>query len=169
MFGIDLPGLNSLKLTSNGSHQPLTRRYRTKIAKTEAYNNSFLQKYLRLFRDGTTSLYKHRNVASYNTDIAPRKRREPIELKQSIKTIAKAKEKLLCQFCGGYYYGGNGLAAHQRLAKKCLAKKCLASKLESDTLHAIPHVSSEILLSKNITQRKVKRKPSALNNNQILI
>ena len=147
----------TLKLTSNGSQQPLSRRYRTKIAKTEAYNNSFLQKYLRLFRDGTTSLYKHRNVASYNTDIAARKRREPIDLKQSIKTVTKAKEKLLCQFCGGYYYGGNGLAAHQRLAKKCLA-----SKSEADTLHTTPYVSSEILLCNNITQRKVKHKPSTL-------
>ena len=139
----------TLKLATNGSQQPIHRRFRTKIAKTEAYNNSFLQKYLRLFRDGSTRLYQHRSTPSYNNNNSTHARRSPFELAQPIKSITKAREKLTCEYCGGQYKGGIGLASHQRLAKKCLA-----SKQDAELSKSSPYISTEILTSSNITQRK---------------
>ena len=139
------------KLTSNGNQVPIFRRFRTKIAKSEAYNNTFLQKYLRLFRDGSTCLYKQRSIASYNTNTSTRTRRTPSELAQPLKSMPKTREKLICEYCGGQYKGGNGLASHQRLAKKCQA-----SKHEAELSQSSPYISAEILSSTNITQRKRK-------------
>jgi hypothetical protein len=65
--------------------------------------------------------------------------------------MPKAREKLICEYCGGQYKGGIGLASHQRLAKKCQA-----SKHEAEQSKSSPYISAEILSSTNITLRKRK-------------
>jgi hypothetical protein len=58
------------KLTKNNRAISTNRVYNTNLANTEAYKNSFVQKYLRVIRDGTDNLYLPRNLKNYNTTIS---------------------------------------------------------------------------------------------------
>jgi hypothetical protein len=58
---------NKCLLTKNNRAISTNRVYNTNLANTEAYKNSFVQKYLRFIRDGTDNLYLHRNLKNYNT------------------------------------------------------------------------------------------------------
>ena len=71
------------KLTQNKRATNINRRYRTNIAKSEAYSNSFVQKYLRRLRDGSDNLYQSRNLCNYNTTVsktnkAPSEKKTPL-------------------------------------------------------------------------------------------
>ena len=105
---------------------PLTRRvprinsktnhtqFKTNKPKTTAYSNSFVQKYLRVIRDGTQDLYKPRSLNNYNTIKVAR---QPIT-KPPVAAISKKPKtpKEQCAICGKLYAIGAGMAIHTKRA-----------------------------------------------------
>ena len=109
-------------------------------ANTEAYSNTFLQKYLRHLRDGCTNLYLPRSIKNYNTIINTNCSQliKPITTRIiSIKGIQQS-EQITCPQCNKLFKTNIGLLTHQRFSKKCNTT-----------------VSTEIINSNNITFRLV--------------
>ena len=104
------------KLTQNKRATNINRRYRTNIAKSEAYSNSFVQKYLRRLRDGSDNLYQPRNLCNYNTTVSKTKR-APGD-KTPLKQIKRPKNQ--CPSCGIHF---SNVASHLRLSKICKSKQ----------------------------------------------
>ena len=59
----------TIKLSLNLRATSINKKYIAPRASTEAYSNTFLQKYLRHLRDGCTNLYLPRSIKNYNTII----------------------------------------------------------------------------------------------------
>ena len=103
------------KLPVNIRSESLTRKYLTSKAKTEQYSNSFVQKYLRYLRDGTTNLYQDRILKDYNTTSIKQKRNITINSNSDIKVLS-LKVKVPCLFCNNKYLS---LKAHLNKNKIC--------------------------------------------------
>ena len=104
------------KLTQNKRTSDIKRRFRTNLAKTEAYSNSFVQKYLRMLRDGSDNLYQPRNLCNYNTTVIKTKREQGD--KTPPKQIKRPKNQ--CPNCEIHF---SNLASHLRLSKICKAQQ----------------------------------------------
>ena len=104
------------KLTQNKRTSDIKRRFRTNLAKTEAYSNSFVQKYLRMLRDGSDNLYQPRNLCNYNTTVIKTKRE--LGDKTPPKQIKRPKNQ--CPNCEIHF---SNLASHLRLSKICKAQQ----------------------------------------------
>ena len=90
-------------------------------ANTEAYSNTFLQKYLRHLRHGCTNLYLPGSIKNYNTIINN-------NCSQLIKPITtqiipikgiKQSEQIACPQCNKLFKTSNSLLTHQRFSNKC--------------------------------------------------
>ena len=104
------------KLTQNKRATDIKRRFHTNLAKTEAYSNSFVQKYLRRLRDGSDNLYQPRNLCNYNTIIAKTKRAPGDKTRP--KQIKRPKNQ--CPSCGIHL---SNVASHLRLSKFCKSQQ----------------------------------------------
>ena len=111
------------KLTQNKRTSDIKRRFRTNLAKTEAYSNSFVQKYLRMLRDGSDNLYQPRNLCNYNTTVIKTKRE--LGDKTPPKQIKRPKNQ--CPNCEIHF---SNLASHLRLSKICKAQQKQKKKPE---------------------------------------
>ena len=103
------------KLTTNIRSDTLNNRYRTSKARTEHYNNSFLQKYLRHLRDGTANLYKHPQLDSYNRRITKTVTAQKVTYKTPTIT-----QKTNCPYCSQPF---KVLKTHLRLNKTCNSRQ----------------------------------------------
>ena len=116
---IETTCLNLLKKFLHDKDHPVTSKllinqrsttnnnlYIAKTARTEIHNNSFILKYLRMLRDGTTDRYQHRST------------KRLIELNNKIKP-QKPTTSIICQTCGASNKSRTGLATHQRRNKAC--------------------------------------------------
>ena len=84
-------------------------KFNTAKAHTNAYANSFLQKYIRLLRDGTVAAY----LPSRTTGIKwIRDTKTTMNVTQP--TMKPAKEQVKCPKCDKFSAPGAGLASHQR-------------------------------------------------------
>ena len=111
-------------LAKNPRSTTVYNLYKTNIAKTEAHNQTFVLKYLRLIRDKRQEQKHNKNIKRLtNPKPATTKIKQP---------------PILCQQCGISIKNKTGLSAHLRLNKKC-----------NSTL-----VSAEIISSQNITLRR---------------
>ena len=83
----------------------------TKI-RTKAYENSFVQKYLRTLRNGASDIY--------TTRLNPVKSipRAPPRTMNSIPGIKAVKTTLPCPYCQKLFKAGAGIKAHIRLSHK---------------------------------------------------
>ena len=123
-------------LLKNPRSTSVLNLYKTKIAKTEAHNQTFVSKYLRMLRDKRNDLHKHSNT------------KRLINSKQQhnanqANTIAQQKHKtnhsvINCLNCGTMVKSKTGLSAHLRFNKIC----------QKST------VSEAIMKSLNITTRR---------------
>jgi hypothetical protein len=124
---------NLLKRILSDSSHPLTTKlpkneythnkntvFRTSIAKTNAYANSFVQKHLKAIRDGTTNLYLNNNTMAITKNKVAEQAPKTI-------TIGSIKEKTNCQHCGKSFVS---IKAHINKNKLCNA----ASKTPDQTL-----------------------------------
>ena len=111
-------------LAKNPRSTTVYNLYKTNIAKTEAHNQTFVLKYLRLLRDKHQEQKHNKNIKRLtNPKPATTKIKQP---------------PILCQQCGISIKNKTGLSAHLRLNKKC-----------NSTL-----VSAKIISSQNITLRR---------------
>ena len=129
----------TLKLKINERAISINKKYIAPKANTEAYSNTFLQKYLRLLRDGCTNLYLPRSIKNYNTKYNTNTSQQQLKTNISTTTTSVTQTNTLvaCPHCSKLVKSGAGLSAHQRLNKQCNKT-----------------VSSEILNSSNITFRR---------------
>lgn len=80
--------------------------------RTKAYENSFVQKYLRTLRNGVSDIYTTRLNPGKQTTRAPPK------TVQSIPDVKFVKTTLTCPYCSKQYKIGAGIKAHIRLSHK---------------------------------------------------
>ena len=97
----DHPLTVSIPRTINRKAQPV---FKTRLAKTTAYANSFVKKYLRTIRDGAADLYTTRKAVK---DTNPSYRSDPA-------TKVATKTKMPCEQCGALFAIGAGMAIHTR-------------------------------------------------------
>ena len=97
--------------------------YKTNKARTAAYSNSFVQKTLRIIRDGTSDLYIMKGNSNNST-----KRLEALKTKSENKittttTSKEQKPRTNCTFCSNSYIAGSGLSIHLNRCKTRNANK----------------------------------------------
>ena len=102
------------KLTLNARSCTLNKRYRTSKAKTEQYNNSFLQKYPKYLRDGSANLYTHKYANNHNN------KPKTAAICKSIFKAPPIKQKTNCPYCNQSF---TVLKTHLRLKKICNSKQ----------------------------------------------
>ena len=100
------------KLSVNSRANTIERRFNTNIANTEQYKQSFLQKYLRYLRDGTSNLYLPRSLSNYNTSKATNN-------KEIATQTVEIKPKQTCPHCKKSY---KVLKLHIKLNAICRVK-----------------------------------------------
>jgi len=91
----------TVKVSKDTGSRLITRSnfpYLINIGRTEAYNDSFIPKYLRFIRDGTSDLYKQRRVNSSN--IMPVPKEKPVKRLYSPAKATNIKAKVECPACG---------------------------------------------------------------------
>ena len=94
--------------------------FRTSVAKTTAYANSFVQKHLKIIRDGTENLYfQKKTVDSAN-----------IESKQTTNNQTQQKTKTVCPYCNSSFIV---IKTHLRMNKACNAASLQISQISSNT------------------------------------
>jgi len=100
-------------LTINPRSTSIRNKFRTNLARTDLYNNSFVQKYLRYIRDGSTNMYQPKSSKFYSSQSKLLKK-----LTKS-KRLAKTNvESAKCPLCGQIAKIGTGMGVHQR-GEKC--------------------------------------------------
>ena len=104
------PLTNKLKRVSNKS-KSICRISNNKI-RTKAYENSFVQKYLRTLRNGTSDLYTTRSNPTLKTARCPPKLLESLPDTKTVKTTDT------CPHCGKICKSGAGIKSHIRLTHK---------------------------------------------------
>jgi hypothetical protein len=85
--------------------------FKNNRARTTAYANSFVQKFIRFIRDGNDKLYTNRSMKSYN--IIKIVQRRPPPPSTSTSPVLGKKHKIPCTLCGKMYAGA-GMASHIR-------------------------------------------------------
>jgi hypothetical protein len=103
-------------LQTNPRSTSFNNLYKAKIAKTEAHNQSFLLKYLRIIRDNAKNLQNNKLISKQTSDQLKCK---SLILKQSINSDSSNNRTITCQHCGTHVKNTTGLSAHQRLNTKC--------------------------------------------------
>jgi hypothetical protein len=110
----------TLKLPKNEYTHNKNTIFRTSVAKTTAYANSFVQKHLKIIRDGTANLYFQKNtVESAN-----------IESKQTTNNQTQQKTKTVCPYCNSSFIV---IKTHLRMNKACNAASLQISQISSNT------------------------------------
>ena len=129
----------TMKLSVNLRATSINKKYIAPRANTEAYSNTFLQKYLRHLRDGCINLYLPRSIKNYNTIINNNCSQliKPITTKIIFIKSIQQSEQIACPQCNKLFKTNNGLLTHQRFSKKCNTT-----------------ISTEIINSNNITFRR---------------
>ena len=127
-----------MKLSVNLRATSINKKYIAPRANTEAYSNTFLQKYLRQLR-GCTNLYLPRSITNYNTIINNNCSQliKPITTKIIANKVIQQSEQIACPQCNQLFKTSSGLLTHQRLSKTCNTT-----------------ISTEIINSNNITFRR---------------
>jgi len=145
------------KLKVNLRATDISKKYCTSTANTEAFKNTFIQKYLRLIRDKCVNLYLPRQLKDYNTKIVTIVAPTPSQPTPASRQLTKPeKTKISCSICNHLVKPGSGLTSHQRISKLCMKK-------------AATYTSQEILNSTNITVRKSNSNQKTSNSATINI
>ena len=145
------------KLKVNLRATDISKKYCTSTANTEAFKNTFIQKYLRLIRDKCVNLYLPRQLKDYNTKIVTIVAPTPSQPTPASRQLTKPeKTKISCSICNHLVKPGSGLTSHQRISKLCMEK-------------AATYTSQEILNSINITVRKSNSNQKTSNSATIKI
>ena len=137
-------------MSTNVRSESLTRKYLTSKANTEQYSNSFVQKFLRHLRDGSTNLYQDRALKDYNTTSIKQKRNIKISSNSDIKVLS-LKVKVPCLFCNNKYLKSQNLKI--KILKSHLVKNKVCN-MKSKKHQSDQTVSIAILNSNNITFRR---------------
>ena len=88
----------------------------TKI-RTKAYENSFVQKYLRTLRNGVSDIYTTRLNPEGQTQRAPPK------VTLSIPNVKTVTTTATCSYCNKIFKAGSGIKTHIRLSHKTEEKQ----------------------------------------------
>ena len=111
------------KLKVNLRATDIRKKYCTSTANTEAFKNTFIQKYLRLIRDKCVNLYLPRQLKDYNTKIVTIVAPTPSQPTPASRQLTKPeKNKISCPICNHLVKPGSGLTSHQRISKLCMKK-----------------------------------------------
>ena len=99
----------TLRMNKVAQQSTTTFRFQPNKANKSAYQNSFVQKFVRVLRDGVADRYTNNSQQTSKQRTCPIAQIPPPSLKKAI-------EKISCLKCGLFFCKGAGMASH---AKKC--------------------------------------------------